>query len=219
MVLSTSYAARPLITDDARIVDEKACQLESWVKKNRDGTEYWALPGCNLTGNLELSLGGARTNNASGTHTSDTLFQAKTLFRTLEPNSWAWGLAVGHVRRPQIHYGAIGDLYAYVPASFSFKDDKLLVHSNVGWLREKESKEHRATWGLATETQVSKATWLIAETYGQNKGNPYFQVGIRHWLVQNFVQLDMTYGKQAGSDSRERWFTVGIRLLPPPFLP
>ncbi|MCX7627950.1 MAG: hypothetical protein N2Z69_05995, partial [Methylophilaceae bacterium] len=34
LLTHTVYAARPMITDDARIVDAKACQLESWVKKN-----------------------------------------------------------------------------------------------------------------------------------------------------------------------------------------
>jgi hypothetical protein len=40
-----AHAARPMITDDARVVDEKACQLESWVRRNRDTTEY-SLPAC-----------------------------------------------------------------------------------------------------------------------------------------------------------------------------
>ena len=47
-----AHAARPLITDDARTVDAYACQVESWVKNNRNSREYWALPACNFTGNL-----------------------------------------------------------------------------------------------------------------------------------------------------------------------
>jgi hypothetical protein len=37
-------AARPMLTDDARIVDPKSCQLESWVRDSKHVTEYWALP-------------------------------------------------------------------------------------------------------------------------------------------------------------------------------
>lgn len=76
----TANAARPMVADDARIVDAKACQLESWVKKNRNSTEYWALPACNFTGNLELTMGGARTHDDTGTHTTDIVFQSKALF-------------------------------------------------------------------------------------------------------------------------------------------
>lgn len=90
-----AHAARPMITDDARTVDAKACQLETWVKFNRDSTEYWALPACNFTGNLELTLGGARGEDDSGARTSDLVFQGKAVFKPLEPNGWAWGLGPG----------------------------------------------------------------------------------------------------------------------------
>jgi hypothetical protein len=55
-----AQAARPMVTDDACIVDAKACQLESRVKSNHGSAEYWAQPACNFTGNLEVTLGGAR---------------------------------------------------------------------------------------------------------------------------------------------------------------
>jgi hypothetical protein len=32
-------AARPMITDDARIVDERSCQVESWLRREKDRTE------------------------------------------------------------------------------------------------------------------------------------------------------------------------------------
>ena len=31
-LLNHAEAARPMLTDDARIVDPKSCQLESWVR-------------------------------------------------------------------------------------------------------------------------------------------------------------------------------------------
>jgi hypothetical protein len=43
-----AHPARPMITDDARTVDGKACQVESRVRNNRDSREHWALPTCNL---------------------------------------------------------------------------------------------------------------------------------------------------------------------------
>ena len=41
---SVVFAARPMMTDDARIVDPQSCQLESWVKTYQHHNEYWALP-------------------------------------------------------------------------------------------------------------------------------------------------------------------------------
>jgi hypothetical protein len=100
LAANTAHAARPMITDDARIVDAKACQLESWVKKNPDSTERWALPACNFTGNLELTFGGASTREAGDTKTTDVVMQGKTLFKGMDTNGWGIGLAAGTVRHP-----------------------------------------------------------------------------------------------------------------------
>ena len=113
----------------------------------------------------------------------------------------------------------MGDLYGYVPVTFSFRDDRTFIHTNLGVLHEKDSGRNRMTWGLGSETQLSERAWLIAETFGQNQGRPFFQAGVRYWIVPNHVQVDTTYGNRAGRSSDERWFSVGLRLLSLPFLP
>ena len=98
-----ALAARPMQTDDARIVDAKACQLESWVRVDTQAGQLWALPGCNPTGNLELTFGGAVTRPQGGDAVlTDRVFQAKTIFRTLQTNDWAWGLAAGINPHPNL---------------------------------------------------------------------------------------------------------------------
>jgi hypothetical protein len=211
-----AQAARPMMTDDARITDAKACQLESWVKKNPDSTEWWALPACNFTGNLELTVGGALTREAGHSRTTDTVIQGKTLFRTLEADGWGIGLAAGTVGRPQAD---ARDWYAYVPASFSFADEAVVIHGNLGWQRAGDVRRERLTWGLGSETRLGENTWLIAEVFGENQGKPFHQLGLRHWLVTDRIQIDATYGDRNGRSGGERWFSVGLRLLSLPFLP
>jgi hypothetical protein len=82
------HAARPMVTDDARIVDAKACQVESWVRRNDSSTEFWALLACDPTGNLEITFGGALTRDGGLTQTTDVVLQGKTIFRPLETNGW-----------------------------------------------------------------------------------------------------------------------------------
>ncbi len=213
-------AARPMITDDARIVDAKACQLESWARHNRGSDEYWALPACNFSGNLELALGASRTRVPDGISTTATVFQGKTLFRQLETNGWSWGLAVGGMRHDGSTQPRIAnDYYAYLPATFSLRDDRAFLHANVGWSRDGETGRQRATWGVGSEWQLTSSTWLIGETFSQQSGRPFYQVGVRHWLVQDRIQIDTTYGNRLGSDTQERWFSIGLRLLSLPFLP
>lgn len=170
---------------------------------------------------MELTLGGARGENSGGSRTSDFVIQGKTVFKPLEPNGWAWGLAFGNVRHPEINArnNLIGDLYAYVPASFSFRDDRLVLHTNLGWLHEKASGRDRLTWGIGSETQLNERAWLIAETFGQNGDRPLYQAGIRYWIMPGHVQLDTTYGDRFSGNAGERWVSVGMRLLSAPFLP
>jgi len=215
--LPQARAARPMITDDARIVDAGSCQVETWVTRNRNDTEYWALPGCNFTGNLEITVGGARGSDADGTRTTDVMLQGKTLFKPLEANGWGSGLVFGTVRHPAVDAdrNLIGDLYAYVPISFSLHDDRFVLHTNLGWLHEKEARHNRMTWGVGTETQITPRFGLIAETFGQNVGKPLYQVGLRFWVVPDRVQIDTTYGNSFDGRGQNRWLSIGLRLLSP----
>lgn len=215
---TAAYAARPMNTDDARIVDPKACQLESWVKSPKGHTEFWAQPACNFTGNLELTMGGALSRESGSTRGSAQMLQGKTLFKTLETNGWGWGLAAGMSRDPRRDAGGGHDMYAYVPVSWSLADDKVVLHTNLGWLREQGTRSNHLTWGLGSEIQLRERTWLIAETYGQGSGKPLVQVGMRYWVVPDRVQIDATYGNRIG-EGNQRWFSLGLRLLTPSFLP
>lgn len=231
MLLPTSVqAARPSVTDDARIVDAKACQLETWLRFNRGSTEYWAQPACNFTGKLELTFGGALTHSEGRTRTSDVVLQGKTVFKPLETNDWGWGLAVGHVRHPNTPGSGSGDWYAYVPLTLSLRDDRVFIHANVGWLSQAPARSlaspdvrigrtQRPTWGLGTEVQLAANTWWIGETFQQGAGRPFFQTGVRHWLVKDRLQLDATVGNRLRRDTQERWFSIGLRVLTPAFLP
>ena len=212
--LPTAQAARPLITDDARLTDAQACQMESWVHFHRQRSELWALPACNPGGNFELTLGGALSRAEGQSNSGAILIQGKTLFKPLESNGFGIGLAAGYATQPG--NGQSGSPYFYVPASFSFADDRLVLHTNIGALHERENNQTRLTWGVGSEIQTTDHLYIIAETYGQDKGRPFLQMGLRYWIVPNRVQLDTTYGSQIGNLHDERWISIGLRLITPP---
>lgn len=213
-----ALAARPMVTDDARIVDPKSCQLESWWRRNRGGgTELWLQPGCNPTGNLELTLGGAWARADGSTSNTDRVLQAKTLWRSLEGDStWAWGTALGAVERPQ---AGGTDIYGYVPLTVSLYEGRLFVHANLGLRRDDALRRNMTTSGLGLEAQVSPRTWIVGETFVQDRGRPLYQVGVRYWVVPERVQVDTTFGDRLGAGGQERWISIGLRLLSPAFLP
>lgn len=215
-----AMSARPLITDDARIVDPKACQVESWIKRNRDSTESWALPACNPFGNAELTFGGARTYQDGEHKFSDRQIQAKTLFKPLEDDGWGVGFAIGAVRKPtREDENGLGDAYFYVPVSIAIPKSPVIVHLNLGGARHRDEKKNFVTWGVGTETTLSERVYLIAETFGESKRRPFYQAGLRFWVVKDRWQVDATYGNRGSGSIDDRWFSIGIRLLSPPFLP
>ena len=220
----TANAARPLITDDARVVDAKSCQVESWVRKengDQGRTELWALPGCNFGADIEVTLGGGRLRQ-DGLTASDLVAQAKGLLKPLEANGWGAAATVGVVQhRPLGRDASTRDVYVNVPLSFSFADDQFVLHTNTGWLHEGASKRHIATWGVGTETQLSERVGLVVEAFGQVSRDSFYQLGLRFWIVPNRVQIDTTYGNRIGPShgNQARWFSIGLRLLSPGFLP
>jgi hypothetical protein len=211
-----AMAARPFVTDDARLTTAGSCQLETWARSYRDSHEFWAMPACNPVGNLEFTFGGGRAHNEGQRGTNDHVFQLKTLFRPLSTNDWGWGLSVGTVRHPNINPGPnlFGNTYAYVPMSFSFQDDRVVVHANVGWLKERGTQRNNATWGFGGELQATPRVMLIAEAFGDHRQNPYWQMGGRLAVVPNRVQLDLTVGRQFAGSTASRWVSLGLRWTP-----
>ena len=216
LIPSIAFAARPFVTDDARLTTAGSCQLESWTRLNRGSTEFWAFPACNPTGNFEVTLGGGRARVHGEPATADYVVQAKTLFRTLQTNGWGWGLAAGTVRHPEVSPGPnmLGNTYACIPMSFSLNNDAVVVHANLGWLKDKATVRNNASWGVGGEFKLGGRLLGIAETYGDNRGMSYGQVGVRYSVVPDLFQVDTTLGRQFAGEGNGRWVSFGLRYTP-----
>ena len=69
-----------MITDDARVVDRHSCQLETWGVYDGEIGEYWAIPGCNLLFDIEMSMGGM-FSNAPFEEWGNSPFWCKAVYR------------------------------------------------------------------------------------------------------------------------------------------
>lgn len=213
LLAPTARAARPMVTDDARLTDAHACQLESWLHAHGGSREFWALPACNPGGNFELTVGGSQTDGDPTLH-GTFVAQGKTLFKPLETNGWGIGLAAGYTTKPAETLS--GGPYFYIPSSFSLADDRVIVHANLGAARFRDSGETRLTWGLGSETAASERLYVIAEAFGQDVGRPALQTGLRYWMIPGHIQIDTTVGSKLDDFRGERWLSIGLRLITPP---
>jgi hypothetical protein len=184
------------------VVDRGHCQLESFAKRQSAyaGSEFWFLPACNpgfLPSGPELTLGRNRIEEEY-----HTLVQAKFLLRELETNGAGYAASLG---------SSGGDPYVNGIASFSFLDDRAVVHANLGAIRNRDAD--RGTWGAGLEAQLAAPRWYgIVESFGQRGDKPTAHFGLRFWVIPNRFQIDATHGHQS-ADPEKRFNTVGIRLL------
>jgi len=204
----SAWAARPFVTDDARVVDRGGCQLETFVKHQRriDEREFGFLPACNPWGS-ELTLGYTRIDSTPSGDGHATVLQAKTLLKPLVTNGAGFAITVGLLA------GTANSPYVNAIGSFSFADDRVVMHANLGGIRDNVARVSRGTWGIGAEVLlVAPRLYGILEGYGQRGEKPTLHTGLRLWLVPDRVQVDTTVGLQDASPQR-RFATMGVRIL------
>lgn len=221
LVMAPAWAARPFVTDDARLTTAGSCQLESWTRTYEQRHEFWALPACNPGGNLEFTAGGGRTREDGAPAGTDYVLQLKTLFRPLESDGWGWGLALGRMQPPGSQPGPnqLGSTYAYLPFSAAFGRDRYILHANLGWLRDRASHQDRGTWGLGLEYYPVPRLAVIAESFGDDRAKPYWQTGLRYSIIPDLLQVDTTVGQQHDGGRPGRWVSFGVRWTPERLFP
>ena len=206
----SAHAARPFVTDDARMVDPGGCQVESFAKqqlRTRE-SEFWFLPACNPFGKLEMTVGS--TNSSDAPDSSRTvLLQGKTVLRPLQTNDFGLALSLGTQRTTPATPAARWNPFLNAIASVSLRDDAVVLHANAGALNDRLASRTRGTWGLGAEILFTSRLYGIAESYGQEGERPSKQAGLRYWVEPNRFQVDSTVGTQRG----RTWMSMGIRLL------
>jgi hypothetical protein len=211
---AAAHAERPLETDDATLVDEGWCQLESWVFHSRSAQRYWLVPACNPFGNLELQVGLARAQSDDGPWHNDYLLQAKTLLKPLEENGWGVGLSATAARfgdGTDRTWGYTGLLIV----SRSLAENRVRLDANFGAAYVYRTRHLGGAWGVAGTYNVTERVAVVAEVLGVAGEGRLAQAGGRLWIVPDRVQIDGTIGRSNFSGRTENIFTLGIYLATP----
>ncbi|GAB2849767.1 hypothetical protein GCM10027277_17420 [Pseudoduganella ginsengisoli] len=209
-----AWAARPLATDDAPILDPGQCQLETWVQHDLQHTHFWMVPACNVNGNWEVGVGAARLQGHSGGNSlTQAVIQAKTVLAAPKDGWWRAGIAVADQFDPA--RGLAGDWTAYVPVTVDLNGDRLQWHTNIGWRRERHGAP-AATWATALEAAVGERTALTVETYGTRGGGSWRQLGARYSVMPGRADVDIAWGAKAGAGRHEHYYAAGLTIYTTP---
>jgi hypothetical protein len=218
--IDAAFAARPFVTDDARVVDPEGRQVETFIKRQRafKESEFWFLPAVNPGdvlggGRMEFTLGRFWVNSPAQGDNQATLAQVKTLLKPLETNGSGFALTLGAARVGPFQAAHAWNPYFNGIGSFSFLDDRVVLHANLGGVRDRPAQRSRGTWGIGGEIMLYEPRLIgIVETYGQTGEKPTVHTGLRLWAIPNRWQIDATVGKQDAALAR-RFTSVGMRFL------
>jgi hypothetical protein len=227
--MATPAEAQQLIAEDAAIVERGACQLEAWHGEE----ESWILPACHFIPGLEIEAGiGFLTGHGNGRE-MEWVVQGKYLVRETPTNGVGFGVILGFEFDPGADAGGnrLAGVYATVPVTLSLRDDRVLLHGNLGWHFERDDHghahggehdlgHHALTWAARADVALplagERVSW-IGEIVGEDRLLPEFQVGLRAIAIPDRLALELTWGGHTQSDLRGLGWILGAAWTPPPF--
>ena len=215
-----AFAGRPFTTEDARVLGDKQCQIETWVDRSRSATSASLVPSCNFGANIQWQVGGSRVRESGETVFSEASVQAKTVLPSADDAPWNAGLVLGVIRRVRESQGNGWDNpYAIVPITFSPPDSSTALHVNIGWRHDRSGNRNLTLWGLAAETGAGERWTLLGEAFGENSQRPFMRLGVRYAAIKDHLEFDLSAVTRPGGTREERFVSLGVtwqsgRILP-----
>lgn len=201
LMLSSAWAGRPLVVDDASVNDKGKGHVEFW-RTHADGVRLttWAPAFAPLDG---LELGGLLSRE-SQTRLKVSAVQLKWRITPGQDSGCNVAAVLGtsraallgtHVSAPYVtglgtcNVGPLGSL-----------------HANLGWAKPKDNNSTRS-WGVAYERGFGSVTPHI-EWVGSQGVKPTVNLGLRGLIIDN-LQLDGSVGRSDG----ESIYTLGVKFM------
>lgn len=213
LAASAAQAGRPLATDDAGTTSQQQCLVESWLERTSEQRLWVLAPACGVAEGLELgadySLPNPRDSAPTGGGLAVKWAPAAWTWET-PGGTWALGLKA-----------ALAFERSGAPARWRSSEDSVLglaswspapawnVHANFGTARNRDSGSRANLLNLAGTWSPSERVMLFAEWQGNDRrdvfGGNLRTSGVRWWLLQDRVGLDLTVSRETGSGSANVW--------------
>lgn len=203
--------------DDFEVDEVGSCAVESWMSfaSNKD---YMAVasPSCVVQigkSPVELGVEYQRSRETNVWKTQGAVSGKVTLVRMTKgigvglSGELDWDLLTGASNGGNIN----------VPVSFDIGKD-LRLNVNGGYLYDRQTLGHYATWGAGLEWGFKPNLALIGEVFGQlgshgettTTQQPRFQTGLRYSPRDN-IDLTLIYGRNLNGENAN-WVTIGTNF-------
>lgn len=205
----SAHAVRPQTTEDAGLNPPGTCQFEVWQDQARDGHHAHQAPVCGVLPDLEL---GAESVHSipSKKHLEARALSLKWVPDWAQWQDWQFGLKGGALSQKPVgspHWHAV-NWSAMLLATHELSHQWTL-HINLGHIHDID--QH----GTVTNINASlnwrpHPRWLIfAEVLGDTRTASQKGGGLRWWLLQDRVAVDVTAARN-GNHARTSVWGIGL---------
>jgi hypothetical protein len=210
-------AGGAFVVDDAAIDEVGACKVESSASF-ASNTDFIGLstPACVVPfiRPVELGMIFARTRNDGEWGTS---IVPKFKMNLLPVEVGKFGLAVSAGSQFDLLTGEYSGSFVNIPVTYTFSE-AFKINVNGGWIYDKPTDLHFATYGAGFEWIPMKPFTIIGEVFGllgertepRSRTDPRFQIGLRTTPI-DAVDFDVIYGRNIGGENAN-WITLGMNV-------
>lgn len=211
-----AHAGRPLQAEDAGILDPRQCELEgAWASLREPAlpraTERGLQVACGIGWNSQLALAYTRASAAGVTGQGLRLGGKTELFRSAAQDptavTLAWGISSTKVPGTGWEHAST-DLNAVASTPLG----AYTVHLNLGHERDAQARTGTTTWAVALEHEAVGGFAPMGEFFGDDRGAPWWNLGLRWTVVPEKGFLDLSYGRQIVG-GRPALLTAGFKLV------
>jgi hypothetical protein len=207
-----ALASGPYVVDDAAITPPGEGQIETWVSLTDRGHLFVFAPATTLRALpfLEWTLA-FDTARLDGERSTGLTLGGKALFGPEPEAAGAIGFALsGDVRFDLDGAGATD--FAVNGVTTLVASERLMLHANLGWTRNRPDAMSEMTWGARAEAAVIPDRLAVhGELFGGSKSAAGFQVGLRPTLFDGAMDLELIVSRNL-ADERATWATLGLAV-------
>lgn len=212
-----AVAAPPLVVDDASTLQPGQCQAETEQRRYGNRQERDFSPACNFIFDTEIGIGFSRVLPDDARHVDAVVYQFKKVAALPHAPGWSAGLGMSSARATGGQRGARQDAATLLVSRTIERDGgAIALHVNLGHISSRDpataTRSARFFRGAAAEWNVTPRWTLVGEVFGQRGLPQTRQVGVRAWLLPDYVQLTTSVGQARGLGRDGRWFSLGVRL-------
>lgn len=214
LAASASQAGRPLVTEDADVLDQGSCELEGFAARITENgaprTDGWtAQAGCGigLGSQVAVAYSHARSDGLSA-EALNLIGKTRLVARQDGTTGVTLAWAIGGARES-------GGSFRHELSQLNLVATRTLApqwtgHANLGWLRSESQRLNTTTWNLAAEWAAGGGVDLMGEVFGDDRSKPWYGVGLR-WALSERASLNASHAVHTESP-RARLTTLGFKF-------